>query len=90
MAGRPRTRHAKAIAGWLLHELEQHGPGTLPELIHRIGHGNRDALTPQQISAVNMAVRELLKGPIAINPWTGRLHYHRPGTRVPWRAREAA
>ena len=51
---------------------QQHGPGTLPELLHRIGHGDRDALTPQQISAVNMAVRELLKGPIAINPWTGR------------------
>ncbi len=90
MTGRPRTRHAKAIAAWLIHELETGGPGTLSELIARIGYGDQDALTAQQVAVTNMAVREFLRGPIAIDPWTGQWHYHQPGTRAPWRARKAS
>ena len=86
MAGRPRTKFALALAGWMLHEIETGGPATMPELLERIGYGDRQELSPRQVAAVNMATRELLRGPIAVDPWTGRLHYHRPGTRVPWAA----
>jgi len=90
MTGRPRTRYAKAIASSLIHELENGGPATMPELLHRIGDGNPADLTTRQVAVVNMAVRELLRGPIAIDPWTGQWHHHQPGTRAPWRARKAS
>ncbi len=89
MPGRPRTRYAKAIADWMLHELEHAGPGTMPELLPRIGYGNPAELTARQVAVVNMATRELLAGPVALCPWTGRLHYHQPGTPAPGRARVA-
>ncbi len=88
MPGKPRTRYAKALAGWMLHELETDGPATMPELLDRIGYVGRDELTRDQVAAVNMATRELVHGPVAIDPWTGALNYHRPGARVPWSARE--
>ena len=87
MTGRPRTRYAKAIAGWMLHELETGGPATMPELLHRIGYADPAELTTRQIAVVNLATRELMAGPVALCPWTGRLHYHQPGTPAPWRAR---
>ena len=90
MTGRPRTRYAKALAAGMVYELEHGGPATIPELLERIGYSNRDALARRQTAALNMAVRELLNGPIAVDPWTGRLHHHRRGTPAPWRARRAA
>jgi hypothetical protein len=90
MTGRPRTRFAKALAGWLRYELETTGPATMPDLLDRVGYGDRSELSPQRVAVVNMAVRELMKGPVAIDPWTSELHYHAPGTSVPWTTRGTA
>jgi hypothetical protein len=83
MTGRPRARHARLIADWLAYELEAGGPATARELLDRIGHGDRDALTPRQIAATNMAIREFLRGAVALDPWTDRWHCHRRGTPAP-------
>lgn len=90
MTGRPRTRFAKAFAGWLLYELETGGPGTMPELLARIGYYDPADLPPERIAVVNMPVRELMQRPVSIDPWTGELHYHQPGRPAPWATRGTA
>jgi hypothetical protein len=86
MAGRPRTRYAFAMAHRMLEELYTGGPATGPELLDRLGyshdgHGLRDA---EDVAIVNMAVRELVAMPaVALDIWSGRLMWHRRGTRMP-------